>query len=134
MAWYKTGGGSQELQETVLWTNTNHTSTDYSKTITCSDGYDSYDFIKIYYVPYTTAKDVSELGTMWLYIDTYFCNNPDYWWMIGAYSSQGTATVYKRRFHFTSSTALFYYNGTQHDSNGGYVNYCVPTKITGIKL
>ena len=136
---YVTSGGS--MSETVIWTNTNHSTTDSNITVTCAEGYGSYDLIKVYYSPYTTATDVSNLGTMWIIIDpVYAIDNPSgypqYRPVLGALVNQPVTKIIERVMYFSSSTALVYTKAIIQGDNSGtsYNHNCVPTKITGLNI
>ena len=127
----KIGGGTKELTETTLWTNSSPTSNFAYQTVSLSDSMDNYDFLAFYWrISTSNASEthliipVSEFkkedNTLTLTFKS----------LIGV---QYNAATYARLLAYISETQSVL--GTAYQLGGSATNnsLIIPTKIIGMK-
>lgn len=131
----KKGGGSPELEETVLWENPDTTKTFAAQDITLIDSINNYDYIVAYF---TQTKDID------LHWFRTFMPVSDYKLTgSGAFSEYPNSHVSYFGFVAMNNylrTCYYVDNTTMHISAGSRTNgtqsnnACIPVKICGAKL
>lgn len=121
----KKGGGS--LKETTLWTNPNPTS-DYAadSTITLSQSYTAFDFIKI---NYKSIKNSSNILSTLMPVDDFsaLTTNTVNLALAVSYNS----AVYGRRLYPKSNTSIFCSGATQWYGTGTNQSLLIPVSVVG---
>ena len=130
MAWYPTniGGGSSELQETVLWTNSSPTSNFANQTVTLSDDINNYEYLKVYYrISTTNSKTIGILVS----VDDFKTTASTMPLINPAGVGGNTGNPAQRYFYYASDTTM-----AIRDAAVGttvYNNAAIPTAICGLK-
>ncbi len=123
------GGGSSELQETVLWTNSSPTSTMASGTITLSQSYEDFDFVKIRFLSInSTSQTVNSVKSIYMTpTDLYNTRNTNLDAAAGL-SRRGQSNFVVGRFIYTdgSYTVIKHITG---ENQGGII-----LDISGLKF
>lgn len=122
------GGGSSELQETVLWTNSSPTSNFANQTVTLSDDINNYEYLKVYYrISTTNSKTIGILVS----VDD-FKTTASTMPLINPAGVGGNAgNPAQRYFYYASDTTM-----AIRDAAVGttvYNNAVIPTAICGLK-
>ena len=129
MAWFKTGGGSQELVETVLWTNPSPTSSFATQAVTLSEGVSNFDYIKIDWVASTT--DISQRMSVIIKSSDYPTINRAYPGLSS--DNSGGTTAYSRLVNDHSDTELGFGSAFRIGGSGTTNTQSIPISVTGLK-
>lgn len=125
MAFYRCmGGGSGELNETVLWTNSDLTRFD-EQSITVED-YSGFDFIAIEYY--------GDPGTTDVYRTIFdYKSATDSLHMMGIVGKGLSSYTYARQILFLNSTKIKINAATRVGGTTGSISSLIPIRIIGLK-
>ena len=128
------GGGSSELQETVLWTNSSPTSSFANQVVTLSDDIDNYDYIKFYFrvstsysatqnvmAPVSDFKNMTDATTSNSFVSL---SSPNEY--TGSYRMV-------RRLNYVSATSVRINTSVRTNGQGSDDTLIIPTAISGLK-
>ena len=121
------GGGSSELQETVLWTNSSPTSSFATQTVTLSDDINNYDYIGIYY---RVSTSVATTGFAMTKVSDYVQNVSSSQPRLAFAGITGTTAQFRNIKYDTDTTVVI---GGAIATSGASNNNVIPTAISGLK-
>lgn len=125
---------SAEMEETVLWTNSDSSATFAAQDVTLSDNYDNYDYIIIYYCRVKTAtSEIMKCMAERKYFDTIWNSNiKQGLYFSDNYGGSNSRGCYARRLVGTSTKNVLHFDSCLLWSTGNTDNtYCIPIKICG---
>lgn len=131
----KGGGGGEQYNETVLWTNPSPSSNFATQTITLSDSLDNYEYVGVSWAYSTSAQTGSNTNREVMLVEDFkkaiepastTRTNP----IIG---SRGTNSTYARSAFYVSSTQVLFGNAFALNATGTSNAYSIPLQVVGIQ-
>ena len=117
------------LQETVLWTNSAPTANFTAQDVTLSQSLANFDYVKVQYAKTKDKTSAVQMSVIISYSDfLHTISSEDSGRLAGVLYYYSTY----RGFRYVSNTSIHFGGAT----SGGtaYNNYCIPTKISGLKI
>lgn len=117
------------LQETVLWTNSAPTANFTAQDVTLSQSMANFDYVKVQYAKTKSKTSDVQMSVIIPYSDfLHTISSEDSGRLTGALYYYSTY----RRFNYVSNTSI-HFTGAASGSTA-YNDYCIPTKISGLKI
>lgn len=130
------GGGSGELVETDLWTNSSPSTQFSAKDIDLSgviSDIEDYDYYKVEFC--LGVNNTSIKGAVMFDPGSLAIGAVNLTTNIALSVRASNSAYYTRAFYWTSNRKGIHFNGAYKDTaTGSETGYCVPTKIIGIRL